>query len=287
MNGGDWANVGVAVGTVALAATTAWMASKTRSMADATGDAVEVSREELRLAANALAVTQNQTREAIRARVDARAPRVVVALQPRGWPPFSEPPWQSSAMPNGTTRPARQLVPGDRFVYPQDAGRRIWFSNELIVRNDGATTAFINPQKSEHEDRVMFRSGGVLMGGARADSILARYTLAPGAEGIIEAVTSRTVEQMVNAWGNWTGVWAPGATMHVRLTVLDQFEDGTTDGIDVELISYALRPVEGNAGGWEVRAIEDSMTDSAPTIGGGISVTKRLYRGELDDNDAK
>jgi hypothetical protein len=116
----------VALGTLALAAATFALVKQTRQEAEATKEAVQASKD-------AIEATRIAGLENVRARIDARAPRIVVSLSEPRWPP---------SFPDSSGVEGRhvQIEPDQQFASSQDVGRKLLLMTRGRVRNDGAST---------------------------------------------------------------------------------------------------------------------------------------------------
>lgn len=107
------------------------------------------------LTRRAISTTQDDVREARKARVDASAPRVTFIATGTSWPPHLVDDHDVTGRPD--------LDAGRRFVLPRDDNRVIYVSGCFDVVNEGATTAVVSipvdalvlggPSDSEPADR--------------------------------------------------------------------------------------------------------------------------------------
>ena len=102
-----------------------------------------------------------------------------------------------------------------------------------------------------------------------------RYVLEPGQTALVVMDSSKSIEDLTDAWNNRSS--APATSMmHMYITATDHLEDGVIDNTEVIVQTYPLEPVIGYAGGWRVRQppIPQSAAD-AGVIGASVMDTKR------------
>ena len=291
----SWTNVAVAGGTFLLAVVTAWMAVQTRRavdvgneqtditrqavdvanrQADLTRRAVEVAEEQAELTRAAVETAERQAQETAWARIDAQAPRVVVIPGKPEWPPYLERPWMSSIT---------KAESGTTFTMPAQGATLLWFHTDLLLRNDGNTTALISLQKAGRNDNVRFASGGFSGSGNQGYQLplavsQGRYALLPGQTALVLLDTCRSVADFAKAWDEKTSA-AEESKMYLHLIATDHFQDGISDNTTVVVQAYPITPVVGDAGAWRVRsAPAHELVQEIGYVDAGVELTARTRK---------
>ena len=218
---GDWIQLAVAVGTLLLAGVTIRLAS----------------------------ITRRVLVESNHARIDARAPRVVLLNPHCSWPPLQP------SIGAGDPQP---LLPGTELGEAQV----LLIRSQCRLRNEGLSTAFLKLRGSGHAVSLSY---GIDLGDEGPPLVVDRVPnedhdllpLEPGSEALVLFGAGRPVAE----WGMaWRGGRGPD-TQPLTLTIVaaDQFAEGVTDTIVLEVHAFPVDDTSKTKGTWAVRAIPDSQ----------------------------
>ena len=220
----------VALGTLALAIATFVLVQRTRQEADATQEAVEATR------ASGL--------ENVRARIDARAPRVIVLLSPPVWPPSFPP-------SSGVEGTHDQMAPDQQFASSQGVERRLLIATKGRVRNDGASTAFV---RFSHGTLVWEDDHRVVKIPA-APGVPPQYAIAPGEQATFQLLDGRPLREWMEAYQAHAAnpsAHPEESKLWFQVTMIDQLDAGIVDRIQVEVQGYPIEPVPQDRERWQL-----------------------------------
>jgi hypothetical protein len=209
------------------------------------------------LTRRALQAAEQDTMEATRARIDQRAPSVVLTA------------WASAA---STREWLVDVNPTDRYHLPSDADLSMALTGWFRVTNEGHSTAIVDVPEgvlvlAGTQPVVSLNS----INRPQRPSGHQKFPLGPGKSQVLLVETRRT-------FGEWAALnGTDGATAPaIRIVVDDTFAQGTRDRTDLLLHGNPMRR-DGTADAW--------MSDPAPTPLE-VKRTVRTYwdeRGQLGD----
>ncbi len=285
MDAAGWANVGVAVGTAALAAVTFWLARQSRTSIEEARKQTEINRravkaaeEGTRAALESAGAARDAVVESARARSDARAPSVVALLEPVRWPPW----WDTSrpGMPYGddlrlldplSIQRSAELAGSEEFMFEQDAETFLWFRMRGLLVNEGRTSARVRLDGEarflEEHSPFQFVVGGdgahrlpteilrlpAQVGTYTPESgLFAEYVLRPNEEAVFEWAAGHTLREWADAYNDPTPSGRPNLNgrLFFSVTVFDYSASGVTDWIFVEAAGRPIEPVPGRGASW-------------------------------------
>lgn len=267
----NWPEVvqgGAAVATLALAIAAFWQ--------------IRVSNRAAQGATDAAIAAERASEEAIRTRIDQRAPIVVGLPLIPDWPPQLH--RTLSRVPSGgdpslldpINLHASAVIDENRvFVFPRDENQFLWFKIWGLVTNEGRTTAVARLDG----DARFVEDGGPLA--AYLDGPL-RIPQAVGAErDRTFALKPRLSAVFTWAAGRPLHEWAdahsspdppnPNGALFLSITVLDGFEDGVIDHLYAVVAARPIEPVPHEAGHWRLARTQQVGVTRYPT--------QRHYRG--------
>jgi hypothetical protein len=217
--------------------------------------ALLVNAWQARLTSRAVSVTVEDVRESRRARVDVRAPRVVVydKLDPR-FP---------AALAQSTVTGSRfEIQPGTRFDLPGQADQGVALTAYVRLCNEGAASAFLalpigvvavpGPgDRPNDEDLATFRW---------ATKQKLTHWLAPGASQWFLLEDGHTIAEWAARWRTNSGELRDGGTaadlpgVRFEFAIRDQFVGSFVDTLTVDVLALPLQPVQGSDSAWQARS---------------------------------
>jgi hypothetical protein len=230
MSAAEWVGIGV-TGLASLA--TAYMAGQTRKSIKSTQKVIDAANRQV-------LASEWQGREAVKARVDARSPRVVVIVSRPQWPPR-----EAAISGHAGAKPA-EIGPDVRYQLPMDQDRRIGLMTYGLLRNDGHSTAVVQLSGARFQDPFAASVSGRFSGVDLGNQTMA---LPPGDQIGFEFFAVRPIIDWVTAYEERTSAPAE-SKCHFEVIARDTFDEGIADNILVEVQAYPVEPVPGNAAGW-------------------------------------
>jgi hypothetical protein len=257
---GDWSattviDSAVALGTLALAIATFALVRRTRQEAEATREAVEATR--------------TSSLENVRARIDARAPLIIVLPDPPDWPPSFPP---SSGVEGGHD----QMASDQRFPSSQGQERQLLIATNGNLRNDGKSTAFVS---FSHGGRLSEELPWVVEVSEQPGSPL--YAIAPGALASFQLLGGRPLREWMGAYcarAADSGEHPEESQLRFEVTVTDQLDAGIIDRIQIIVRGYPIEPVPQDREHWQL-ASDPRNRPFAST-----AITERLYYASKQKN---
>jgi hypothetical protein len=213
----EWISAGAAGGaalaSVAVAVATYQLARSTNRLGD--------------LTAKTLSTAENQVQEAVRARADQRAPRIIAILAPTEWPPYA-PPGQAAG------EQAHSMPVGRRFTVPREDNTPIMLRTDGLLRNEGASTAVV-----QLHGRAVFYAGQSPFARSSHPGFElpphlggGRYALAPGETALFRFDDWRPLGEWRKAWQRKEEA-PPESKLFLNISASDQFDDGIVDELGV------------------------------------------------------
>lgn len=281
MAGAEWISAGAAA---AAALAGGAVAVATYRLASSTNRLAELTAKTLATAERQVEETALTRADAVRARVDERAPRVIVILAPTEWPPY--------APPRGVGDTAHQMEVTREFVTPRQDDTLIMFRTCGLMRNEGPTTATVtlNGRASFVPGVGPFRgcaSVGVPVSMGPPGQVFeevfkepvslggGRYALAPGEEAIFRFDDWRPLRDWRKAWQHQQDA-PPESKLLLEIIVADQFDDGIVDNISVEVQGYPVEPFGDDLGRWKIRYMVP-VEGTSSAVGSTVHPAKRRY----------
>jgi hypothetical protein len=238
---GDWIQLAVAAGTLVLGGATFWLGW----------------------------FTKRSVIEAVRSRIDARAPRVVVLPSPPEWPPRLK-----SNIAGGEPQ---QVQPGMELSEWAGSPNVVVLRTKIKIRNDGSSTAVFVVRPGDHGATVM-RLHRNTTAGMIAEDIRPgeRHDLAP----------SLATSLVFDAWRQlqeWGAAWEAqderACVLTLTIEVTDQFADGVIDTTVVEVFGLPVDDTSLTKGSWAVRAVRVAGSPQTAPVKSRVLPTVRMYRG--------
>lgn len=239
----------VALGTLALAAATFSLVRQTKQEAEATKEAVQASKD-------AVEATRVAGLENVRARIDARAPRIVVSLSEPRWPP-------SFKDSSGVEGRHVQIEPDQQFPSSQDVGRPLLLLTRGRVRNDGTSTAIVT---FDHGTEVEEDPGWIGIRPAPR-GFPPQYLIAPGGDVRFYFLDGRPVHEWMETYNTFKEKGGPNpekSTLWLRIGVTDQLDAGIIDRMMVEVQGYPIEPVPQNREHWQLASENRPVASVTP-----------------------
>ncbi len=244
----EWVAAGAAL---AAAGVVAWQSWETRRSANASVQAVGAAERAVEAANAGLELSRHQFAEAVRARIDAATPQIVV-LAPEfpHWPPSVQ--WDPVRQPGD---------PRDEFYLPQDGRTTIGVRAEVTIVNDSRTTADVQTLE-------LFDENG--------NTGTIHHTLGPGQRVTMTMLAARTVADWVAIYrqreGGDGGPLTGGTVLY-----LDPADTGATDRWEVTVGGCPLEPVPGRDGAWRVIDRPDDMSGRPGAMRMAATIRERTY----------
>jgi hypothetical protein len=234
----------------------------------------------LLLNARALRAAFGSVQETQRARIDARAPRVVVIEAP-------EPVWPGARRQDHVTGSRWDLTSGMTFDLPGAANQQLLLTAYVLLRNEGTSSAFIDLPVGG----IPVSGNGVRPGDAGVETFnwsgQARLScrIGPGEDRWILLEHGHTVQRWAELWHMYdgkivgtqaaAGSTAPTPGVRFVFEISDQFTESVRDQLTVDVLGLPIRPIEGSTGRWEARTFVNGPL--APTTATRIVGLHRSY----------
>lgn len=217
--------------------------------------------------------------EALRARADDRAPRVVVVMEAPQWPPLINRAG-CAVLPKGDAGHrwiTQSYEASADFLFTVDEHRNwvLWFCVRGVVINEGEGTARVRLDSGacfiEGSSSLLPAAGMASVPPLVGSADRHEYLLRPGDCGVIQWACCSDIGGWISAYRSTDSIRKSGACL-LTVSVADSFEQGIVDTIFVEVFGCPFEPVEGVAEKWRVRY-------NAEEAGVGVTVypTRRIY----------
>ncbi|WP_158852820.1 hypothetical protein [Saccharothrix deserti] len=253
----DWTQVGaIATGAGALvtgvsAGLIAWQAWETRRTAQAGRGGVEIGQRSLEVS-QALAI------DSTKARLDARAPRLLVTAAPTHG--------EVVMGPSGSGQP--RPWPVDRtFRRTEDDYQYLLTGAQVDIKNEGDRSQRVGIDANE-VTLLRPENGNITPNGGRITVLLA-----PGESCEFRLADQRTLQQWSEVWEARRGGEAAAGKTGGEVICSDPYDEGIVDRWKIELYSYPVEPILNDLAGWRIR---NGQTDP-PIVTTYISQQTREY----------
>lgn len=212
-----------AMGTFAAAVVVAWQAVMTRKAVQAAEDSADLARK-------AADISQELVAEAVKTRLDARAPSTsLVMLDAAQWPPYEPSDFGE----------AQQVRAAAHYNETRDANQRIQVRGYVELTNHWTkplTLKLGNVVPTDWDQQA---------------SVPRTVKVPPGKEVGLFIIQTRTVAEWIAAYLDRQNSGASYDT-HANIGFSDDMDEGVTDVWSAVIAGSPLRPVHGMAGTWEV-----------------------------------
>ncbi len=216
----------------------------------------------------AVRTTQEDVREARKARVDASAPRLTFIASGTSWPPH--------LIDSHDVTSRTDMNVKHRFVLPRDANTVVYVAGCLKVVNEGKTTAV-----------VTIPMGAVVLGGptdtepardydaAQRLRTVQAFPLPPGEHVILWLRASRTAGEWAAVQGGLVGDQDP---IVVTIYAEDTLADGVQDCTDLHIRAMPIVPSGQDDHAWVLNPLLPGQPSSPVQVT--AAPTVRSYRSE-------
>ena len=220
----------IAAGAAAIvtAATMVFIARQTaatKRSAEASEKTAKAAIDGLVLARKEQSRAQFLAIEAVKTRIDAKMPQILVTSENLRWPPFV-------AQSFGDAQPWTSSEP---FRMPRDKDERLLVRVDISIENDGPKTV-----------NVSFTPLLTISGLQTS----ARLEVGQALSGTFDAEWS--VQQWVDAWNEREATRGGGPVHLFQVTYVDPGDTGAVDHYDVFVQGTILRPVPNEDGAWSL-----------------------------------
>lgn len=242
-------------------------------------DQVDVATRAMGVASESATAANEGVVEALRARIDDRAPRIVVVMESPQWPPLVDRAGcavlsNSTAMHRKTKQSyeASAEVP---FYLQEHQNWALWFRVRGLVINEGEGTARVRLDDGAYfveSSSPFLPTAGLVQVPPLVGSIdRQEYLLRPGDYGVIEWDCCGDLGVWASAYQNLDSMRRSGVCV-LTISIADSFEQGIVDTIFVEVFGRPLEPIKRVADQWRVRRnLEEAQ------IGVKVYPTQRVY----------
>jgi hypothetical protein len=259
----DWtavAAVATATATMATsvsAALIAWQAKETRNTAGAARESVDVGRASVE-------VGQNVVTEAIKTRLDARAPKLTVtASSAKGEVARGRPLRDSGRLENAWPREREFRRTADDYKY-------LSLGAQFGVQNEGDRTVRVTVSGSIHWLRPNLNIA------ERISEDAVAVDLAPGDACEFRLEDGRPLHEWVEAWEGRRSGDNRHAIRPGRVSCSDPYDDGVIDQWTLEVVAYPVEPKPDDLAAWVLRPTINEP-DGPPVVSAFVLPQQRRY----------
>jgi hypothetical protein len=240
----------VAAGAAYLAAgVIAWQSWEVRRSANASHDALVTANDALNL-------SRQQVSEAIRARIDAAMPTILVQAGEPIWPPLEPAQFLGNhpqPLPFGVNIPGMHM--------PRDQNRQIMVRTEITLTNDSTrhvqmiTSPLVDGDDEPLPNPLRFGPG---------ERITGNFSVVRSLAGWVQICEEREAGR-------------PGEEAIFDATYLDPADTGATDHWHVAVGGCPVERISDLQGGWQLIAAPSALSGKSWGMGVGSSIRQRTY----------
>ncbi|MEO6702587.1 MAG: hypothetical protein ABIP57_13955 [Jatrophihabitantaceae bacterium] len=196
--------------------------------------------------------------ESQRARIDARAPRVVIVEAP-------EPTWPAARRQSHVTGSRWALSSADTFDLPGAANKQLFLTAYVLLHNEGASSAFVHLPVGGIPvwDKQVRPDDAGIETFDWSGQVRLSCRIGPGESQWVLIENGHTVQRWAELWRMFNGAIvgvepAPGSAAAVPgvrfvFEVTDQFTDSFHDELTVDVLGLPITPIEGSTDRWQAR----------------------------------
>lgn len=272
-----WDNSGVAswvtgLATLGLALVALWQSSQAQQQIEVSNRNVESAEQQAASAAASVQIALEVQKEAIRARADQFAPRVVVFYEQPDPPRVDG---SRSGMPASDglrllhydSFEGSQYARGQEFVFPESSSTFLWFTGRAILKNEGASSARVRlPSESVFVAEKSWLSGDLIGTPALVDKgDPGTAILPPGGQAMFRWAAGHSLGEWAEARQD-LGSRSPLGDFWLWVTVFESREIGILDTMLAHFKPDVLVPVPGRDAHWMVRdTLDFGQVNPIPT----------------------
>lgn len=260
----DWTAIG-SVATAFAGLVVAWQAHETRKTAEETRNTAKAAADGLQIARDSLAVNRDLALEAIKNRLDTRAPRLKVSAAPTSSERARH---RTSVLHTGE---AGQEWPRDReFQRSEDDHQPLTLGAQFELENEGADSLDVWVDGPVNWLRPL---------GQNVTFTPSRVTvkLAPRERCEFRLEATRPLHEWADAWENRSKENDEVAGASGEVICSDSFDDGVIDRWRLDTWCYPVEPKLGDLAGWVLRPHAIGEDPEPPVVSAHVGRLRRDY----------
>lgn len=282
------ASFAVAIGTLTLAAVAAWQMQVSKEQVEKAVESIAATERAAEATEKAAAQTARAVLESARARLDAATFRIFVEVTTPEWPPQLHP--HLKKMPGGgestlfdpqNVHASHPVLPDERFVFPKDEDKLLWFKTFVLLRNEGVGSALVaapSTWRVAEGDTPFGDIDGQVLKPRRTGEYRPRVVLERGRSLVFEWWAGRPLKDWADAFKNPNPPNPPNPRGSVIESVgaSDRYEELVHDSLYAVMAGRPVRPIPDEQGAWRLAPDYRMVGATQPT---------RRTRHGIDDRD--
>jgi hypothetical protein len=267
----DWTALGsVATGLAFFGVV--WQAWETRKTAGQSRKTVEIASASLETSRETLQINRDVVLEAVKARLDSRAPRLKLFVAPTNDERARQRPSVLHTEDIGAPWPMDR-----EFRRDEDNYQQLTLGAQFEIENEGVVTAEVTVSGSVNWLRPPV-STVRLMNGA------ATVSLAPGQRCEFRIDETQPLQQWAEAWQARSSGNVDAVKITAAVVCSDAFDDGVIDSWQLEMWCYPVEPRQGDRAAWLLRPCQVAVAPDPPVVAASIGKQRREYFFSKEEN---